>query len=262
MTRDAFLQLLARAARDKSITEEEAARLLRRFDAGELQVDESEMPLPPEVTVTPADEGEIARAMTTLLTFGALSFLHRKVRQMREMLQDDFQIRGATLARRLAEGGGLRRWQGAFREAVVSHIIQQRAVGSGRIPAVAQIAQSTLAQSAFISRWADSIALKMLVGEPPSYFQLAARSALYAGAGRAEGFRAEEEDTPANYVVDYESRDDGRTCEPCLAAEAESPFLPGEGKFPGEVCDGHGYCRCVRVARLEPRVYAALRRAA
>lgn len=243
MGRKDFLQLLARSVRDGAITEGEAAQLLSRFDAGELNVGGTEMPLPESEVVKPAALSDIERAVAALLAIGSLKFLHRKVRQARETLQDTFQIRAATLAKRYTAGGSLKDWQGAFRGSVVDNIIQQRAVGSGRIPTTAQVGKVTLEQSAYVSRFAEELALKKLAGEAPSYFQMAARSALYAGVGRAEGYRAEAEGMPAGTIAQYVANDDGRACGPCSDAEGGYP-IDEPFPLPGEVCDGYGHCRC------------------
>ena len=243
MSRADFISLLAHAVRDKAVTEDLAARLLVMFDAGELEVEESALPLPDEEAIRPADASDIERAMLALLAIGALSLLHRRVRQVRETLQDSFQMRAAALAKRYAAGGSLREWQGAMREAVVDNIIQQRAVGSGRVPTVAQISAITSEQSAYAARFAEEVALKALADEAPSYFQMAARSALYAGAGRAEGYRAEAELYPEGGAVTYTAVDDDGTCQPCL--EAEGTYSVSEPfPTPGDVCNGYGNCRC------------------
>lgn len=243
MNREVFLRLLARSVRDKAISEQMAARLLRMYDAGELDLKEEALPLPESEAIKPAGLSDIERAIAALLAIGSLKLLHRKVRSMRETLQDSFQIRAATLAKRYAAGGALRDWQGAFREAVVDNIIQQQAVGGGRVPTLAQVRAATLEQSAYVARFADEVALKALAGEAPSYFQMAARAALYAGAGRAEGYRAEAELYPEGGAVTYTAVDDEGTCQPCLDAEGtysvSEPF-----PTPGDVCEGYGNCRC------------------
>ena len=243
MKRADFIILLASAVRGKAITEAKAIALLQRFDAGELNLEDAELPLPEDEAIRPATLSDIERALLALIALGSLKFLHRKVRSMRETLQDTFQIRAATLAKRYTQGGSLRDWQGAFRESVVDNIIQQRAVGSGRIPTVGQVSSATLEQSVYVARFAEELALKKLAGESPSYFQMAARSALYAGAGRAESYRAEAELYPAGTIAQYVASDDDRACGPCLDAEGAYP-IDEPFPLPGEVCEGYGHCRC------------------
>jgi hypothetical protein len=243
MDRETFILLLARSVRDKAITEQEAVRLLNSFDAGELELKADELPLPPDEAIRPATESDITRAITVLLAIGALKVLHRRRSEVRETLQDALQIKAATLARRYAETGDLKLWQESFRAEVVTNIIQQRAVGAGKIPTVAQVSTATLEQSQFVARFAEQIALKQLAGEPLSYFQMAARSALYSGAGRAESYKAEAELYEPNTVVEFISQDDDSTCSACIDAEGvyriTDPF-----PTPGSVCSGYGNCRC------------------
>jgi hypothetical protein len=80
---------------------------------------------------------------------------------------------------------------------------------------------------------------------------ISARSKLYAGAGRALWYRIAEADAADGWVVDYISVDDSGTCSPCINAEANGPYLFGEGPYPGEVCLGRGRCRCQRQPRFD-----------
>jgi hypothetical protein len=87
-----------------------------------------------------------------------------------------------------------------------------------------------------------------------------ARSALYSGRGRSLWFQADEEVTAGETaVVFYEAVGDDRTCRACRDAEGGSPYLPAEGPMPGDVCEGHGYCRCVRRTVEDAELAALLR---
>lgn len=117
-------------------------------------------------------------------------------------------------------------------------------------------------QAGFLARFADEVAVSALLGRPLSPEAVAARSALYGGAGRAEFYRGKEIGQTGGWVIEYHARDDRHTCTPCLEAEEASPFLPGEGVFPGAVCRGRGRCRCRRVPRFDPITYDRLKAAA
>jgi hypothetical protein len=243
MNRNDFLQLLARAVRDSTISEDEAVRLLLAFDAGEIDPTEDDLPLPVSEAVAPVDENFIRDAVAALATLGTLVALHFRRERVRETLQDRFQSEAASLAKRYATNGALRDWHADFRDLVSTNIIQQRAVGGGRVPAPTAVNDAILEQSAFASRFAEQVGLKALLDEPPSYWQRAARSSLYAGAGRAEGYKAEAELYPEDGAVTYTATDDAGTCQSCLDAEGtysvSEPF-----PTPGDVCEGFGNCRC------------------
>lgn len=243
MSRADFIQLLARAVRDRAITEETAARLLKMFDAGELEISEDSLPLPVADAVRPPSGGDVEAALLALLALGTLRQLYLRRRQVREVLQDRFQDEARRLAKAFTGGGTARAWHEGMREAVGRNIVQQRAVGAGRVVSVAEVSEAIVTQSAYLSRFADEVALKSLAGEAPSYLQLAARSALYAGAGRAESFKAEAEGREPGTFVRYEAQDDDSTCGPCLDAEGVYPVTE-PFPVPGAVCLGGGNCRC------------------
>lgn len=60
------------------------------------------------------------------------------------------------------------------------------------------------------------------------------------------------------YVYDYIALDDNAVCSPCMDAEANSPYIGGQGPMPGQVCLGGGNCRCYRIGRYAPEVAARL----
>lgn len=243
MSRTEFLELLARAVREKVLAEQEAVRLLQMFDAGELKPTEDDLPLPLALSVRQPTEGDVRAALLALVALGTLRQLYSRRREVREALQDRLRNEARRLAKALSEGGTVRAWQEGFRGAVTRNIIQQRAVGAGRVVTPAEVAPAVIKQSAYIARFTDEVSLRRLAKEPPSYLQMAARSALYAGAGRAESYRAEAEGREPGTFVRYESQDDDGTCGPCLDAEGVYP-VSEEFPVPGAVCLGGGNCRC------------------
>lgn len=89
--------------------------------------------------------------------------------------------------------------------------------------------------------------------------QVAARSRMYKGRGYETFWRKNEEQIEgSDVVVDYRAVDDSATCGPCQAAEAGSPYLPGEGPMPGSICLGGGHCRCERTRRVDAEAAAQL----
>jgi hypothetical protein len=241
MDRDAFINLLVRAVKDSTITEAEARDLLRQFDAREIEPD---APLDPSEAITPVTDSDIEKAIRALLTLGTLSYLHFRRARFREVLQDRFIEKVKGLAKRKASGGlAMSDWQRAMSGEIRSHIIQQVAIGSGRIPVANALTEAVGLQDAYLSRWADELTIKTLMGNPASELGMMARAALYAGVGRAEGYKAEAELYPEGGAVTYTAVDDSGTCQPCLDAEGtydlRDPF-----PTPGAVCEGYGNCRC------------------
>jgi hypothetical protein len=242
MGRDAFLNLLTRAVKEQFLTEREASTLLRRFDADELNTDDA--PLEPSEAIAPLTDDDVERAITALLTLGTLSYLHLRRARFREVLQDKFIEKAKGLAKAKATGKlAMSTWQESMRDEIRSHIIQQAAVGSGRIPTANALTEAVQLQEAYLSRWADEMAVRTLLDLPNSELGMMARAALYAGAGRGEGYKAEAELYPEGGAVTYMAVDDDGTCQPCLDAEGtydlRDPF-----PTPGDVCNGFGNCRC------------------
>jgi len=89
--------------------------------------------------------------------------------------------------------------------------------------------------------------------------QVAARSRMYKGRGYQKFWEFNEQDAGEDVVVDYIAVDDPSTCSPCKAAEAGSPYLPGQGPMPGSICLGGGHCRCERSRRVDAEAAAQLR---
>lgn len=245
MDRDTLLDLLARAVMDGTITEDEARALLAAYDAGEL----------PEIAL-PLPTAEAVRGLSAVeIGVGATLFA-----LTRRGIVDWFDGEAA----RLAPGAGeLARWHADMARIVRAHLAAQHMAGAGK-PEIASAERPRLdavavTQTAFLARFADTMAIAQLRRAPLSDAAVAARSTLYAGAGYAEGFRAQESRIDATgWVFDYRARDDGHTCSACLAAELGGPYLAGAGPMPGETCRGYGHCRCTRVARYDTKAHAAL----
>jgi hypothetical protein len=283
MNREAFLALLVRGVSDGWLSETEAADLLARFTAGELVYVQE--PLQPSQAIrgVERDDDLLRAALAALLavllfsmggrrTFGPpLETFHLLPLTTRiftiDELQTAFERQTRSLARQLGAGQlDLAGWQTAMQTELRQHLTAQTMAGLGRDTLTPrELARlNTLArqETAYLARFADQIAIAQAQGTPLSVAQIGARSELYAGAGRGEFFRAVETSAiadgrigPGN-VVRYVAIGDANTCSPCLAAVGY--YLPGEGPVPGQVCRGHGRCRCRRMWLFDPARYAEL----
>lgn len=278
MSREDLIALLFRLMDDGAIDEAQAEHLLEIFDAGEPTG--LEPPLAPEEVERGIDE----RIVLAALLFLALQMGHRRAEMaaqapglarqlgragqiaLAERLQSAFEQEARELARRLVAGEiPLAQWQRGMGDAVRRHLIAQSAAGRGVLGEAELIRSQGLSveEMAYLSRFADGIALARLQGNPWSLAQIQRRAASYGGTARGEFWRGIEqaaiEDDPddlAGWVVDYISRDDPATCSPCLDADLDSPYLPGQGPYPGQVCLGGDNCRCIRELRWDPDAYA------
>lgn len=270
MTRDEFLDYLARAVADEFLSEDEAVELLRKFDAGE--IDEKTSPLPLNETITPTTEDDVNRAAIILVTLGILSragdsirfprITERQQEQAATRLQDRFADKVRGYATTLIESRNLPTWQTSMSQTVQEHIIQQNLMGRLRPltnEEIRDLDSVIRTQQAFLSRFVDEQSVRVLQDNPMSEAYIGARSEYYNKEARTMFFRTKEEDAEDGTVYDYESVDTPSTCQPCLDAEAAGPYLPGEGPMPSEICEGGGFCRCRRVARYSPTEAAELR---
>lgn len=257
MNRLQLLRLLSGAVAASWITTAQATAVRQRYDNGETL----ELPLPPEQAIQRVTLEQAAAALVTISGLlgrrtDILTIIIRRQPPTRDQLQDAFQARARVMALLPVP-----EWHESMRDHVRDHVLGQYALGLGRELRTADlraIEGDVLTQLGYLSRFADERAAKELAGVPLSDAQIVARNELYSGAGRAAWFRGHEQSFGDGYVFDYQSRDDGGVCSPCLTAEQRSPFLAGRGVFPGSVCLGRGHCRCVRTERYDPPVYTRL----
>lgn len=182
--------------------------------------------------------------------------------QYRDRLQTQFEQQTAGLARSVASGKiSVATWQQRMSDAISNHSLRQAALGRGatmsKTEAIRFSGERIRPQLAFLQRFADELALGKATGEPMTAAQIASRSALYAGDGRAAWFEEHEKRAARpGYIVKYRARDDKGTCSSCLAAEGDC--LVGTGPQPGQVCKGRGRCRCTREIVMDPEAYQRL----
>ena len=244
MTRDEFIAYLERLVMDDEIDEDEAADLLRDFDAGRLKVNP---PLPPERMNVDTSAAMLSLALLVAREAGPGE-------TARTQLRDNFDADARRLADAQAKGKlKVADWQGLLWDTLMLHTLAQATAGAGRTLSAEQVAalRGELAkQGGYLSRFADVVARGVMTGAAMGVAAIAARSIQYGAAGWAWSFKARP-DPGRGWVEDYIAKDDERTCGPCLDAEEAGPYLPGEGPMPGDVCEGGGNCRCERVARYD-----------
>jgi hypothetical protein len=272
VTRDEFIDLLARLVADGELTELDAADLLAEFDAGKITDVPSVLPTPE--AIRPPDDGAPELALLALLALLASRnrptlrpFSRGTAIGMANAAQAVFERNVTNLAAALSNGDiALANWQRSMLAEVEDHVLQQMFLANGDIVLTplqaARLRTHVAEQGAYLQRFADQAALRTGQGTPFTEGYIANRSRLYGGVGRSEFFRGSEEaavargDVGDGWVFEYIAVDDRGTCSPCHAAQGF--YLAGQGPMPGQICLGAGYCRCRRVAQYNPEMYRNL----
>ncbi len=267
MTRTQLTTLLAYAVQRDWITADEARTIIQRFDAGELDASGLPLPIAQALGNGLPSEREYLTALSDLLGFGVAvlirAFAEKGAVQratVRERLQDRYMEQARQLAEQAAEN--VQQWHTAMRDLLSTYLTGMTVLGLQR-PTLTTAERSRLLQSigvqlTFLYQFAGQVAVQAQTSHALSVAQIAARSELYAGAGRELWFRASEQDTTAGYIVRYIAVDDANTCPKCVLAEQQGPWMPGQGPFPGAVCYGKGRCRCRRELAYDPQSYQHL----
>lgn len=275
MTRAELVIILAELILREVINEDDARALLAQFDRGEWV----DLPLPLAEAVTPVTTRDGMTAWVVLLTslgatIGAqvaqqVPTSTRRIlteaqgRNLRDRLRAEFDTEMRRLAGRVAGGAATGTWQADMTNTVRRYMLAQASAGLGRPLTQAEInaiAPRINEQSQYVYRYAADIAARRQTGNPYQVAYLNNRSTQYGGVGWGMYFEGQEAvyGGQDGWVVDYISRDDDRTCGPCLDAENNGPYLPGQGPMPGQVCLGRGYCRCERRLRYDPAAWGRL----
>ncbi len=260
--RQQLIELLSRLVSDGKITEPEAHSILARYDANEFG--DLDLPLSPSEFVPMADEHddeEIFLALLLLLDASSFRMTINRRMQSVDAVQDSFLENSADLADKKKS---LSKWQKDFLALYQRHTVQQAILGRGvdslDDATTAQINDRMRTDAAYMSRFADEIALGILTGVALSAAYIANRSAAYGGTGRGEFYRGLDEaissELGGGWVDEYVAVDDRLTCEPCQ--QAQGFYLPGIGPYPGTICYGGGRCRCSRRPVYDPGMYAQL----
>jgi hypothetical protein len=250
--KERFDDFIARAEQEGFLDPDQIDDLRLRYEDGD--VADEDLPLPLDEAIDDdLDEQDVEDAKRRLGAAILLATLAGRA-LLRDRLQTKFEDRAAARAAQPS----LAQWQKGFKDDIARYITDQAVLGdrgtvsAERLQSISDIVQQ---QQAYLSRFADQRAARALTGDEMTDAYIAARSQLYSGQGRAEWFKGvEDEEATPDTVVYYEAVGDASTCNACLHAEAGSPYLPGKGPYPGEVCDGHGYCRCERRPVHDPEL--------
>lgn len=246
------------------ITPEQGAALYRAYVNGELSDQDLPLPIAQAGPVALPDDEESRRLLfLIILAYGlqdqiANGRLTRRARlQLRDALRLQFE-RGIVGRARIS----VRAWHAGHMERITAYALRQAMAGAGR-PILATEAGPLIANLARQYRYAYyfawDIAARRLLGNDRSDLYVAHRARMYQGAGWETWHRYEETGTGSEFglIYRYEARDDRRTCNPCRRYDGQY-FLPGEGIYPAQVCDGAGLCRCERVPVYDPEIYQTL----
>lgn len=295
MSRDELIDMLALLVEEEKITLDEAASILRAFDAG--TIGPSDLPLPaaeslPLVTEAMAAEAfrrlaarpAVQRAARVVLDRMTITFPTErgKVTATAEIIADFDAARAQYAARRLyrkaqarteagvevaeyVQGANVADWHRAELRRLRDHILEQATLGKGSALTADELSRLDDVirdQAAYLRGFAEEIAARAAAGRPMTEKAIAARLRQYDGAAYGQFWRFMEAQQDADTVVYYEARDDGATCDRCHAAETAGPYLVGSPHpVPGEVCRGRGHCRCTLRYETDPAAAARLRTA-
>lgn len=254
MSRAEFIKALDFLIQRGDITYDERDMLISLFNAGQLAPDALWLPVGTSVEITEEDRNQAMLLAGLLIAQSAGSEPSDLIDQLSDL--GDNQIRKL-------DSGSIRLWHDEMAGIVIRTTLAAVAVaGLDEYNETVQIETETAVEEQL--RWlylfAAAAAARSALGHPWTPAYMTARAIRYMGQARAAFFQAMErrQEYTDDYVVDYIAVDDLDTCEPCMAAEAGSPYLPGLGPWPGEVCEGGGYCRCRRVLRYDPTTAAKL----
>lgn len=246
--RNEFIAWLSRLVADGVITDDEAAQMLREFDRGERQWD---APLPLSTAIQGGDSIDEAAMLAVLLAllggrrFPSITASHANL-QLINGVQTAFEREGYRLAAELTSGRmPLTQWQAAMLRnlqtqggAAVALATQTRGVRlTGRLENALRL------QSAYLSRFADSLALK-----PQSEAAVGSRSALYGNFIRSlyyeENEAAHASALPDGWIVQWNSQDDRHTCPLCIERDGVTWLPASAHPVPGQPGVCFGRCRC------------------
>jgi hypothetical protein len=184
-----------------------------------------------------------------------------------DTLQDAFETDTRRYAQRLADGKAtLSEWQSLMSYRIRRHIAEQTMAGKGTDllsnADIQRLDSIMRRETAYLSRFADQLAVGQARGEALSSGHIANRAEMYGGTARGEFFRANEYyavgGNANGWVCEYITRGDSNVCSPCEGAGERRWYLPGQGPLPGQVCLGRARCRCRRDLVFDPIQYARL----
>lgn len=264
MNREQLIALLSSLMTRRLISATEMAIVVNLFDRGDIGPEQ--LPLPPNVAAAPATLDNNAAYAAILLLMGirqtpTTRLSKRRRERLRELLRERFEQITNTNARELVDGNvSLQRWHELEKGTITNHTARQYAAGVGEPTDVqSAIRPAMTEQYAYLYRFAGEVAISLILGKALRYRGLRSRAQLYGGTGWEYWHRGNESVTQPGEIIVFQSRDDPSTCRPCLDAQTNGPYLPGEGPYPGpSTCLGLGSCRCVRRVEYNPREWERL----
>ena len=294
-----LITLLAQLVADGVLTLEQATEIGARWREIRNLDDVLSMPVTDGVTGRPRpQEEEDDDRLILLLLLAALAAAYRPVtvagRQQLaaelatmgaharigtlNALQDAHAAAARQLAARLISGDlSVADWQAALLS-----LNRRTTTGAAILGAGGDLSPAMLArletinteQAAYLQRFADELAGRMLAGQMPedvaaalglpgewSEGYIGHRAATYTGASRGAYFEAYQTDGEGGEmergtIVYYEAVDDPHTCSDCH--DAQGPYLIGANPYPGQLCAGGGACRCWLEYVYDPVLYHQL----
>jgi len=260
--RDRLIAWLTRLVADGLLSEDEAGEMLRAYDAGDPLVEFPILPDPMNVQDDAERAGDLLERMFGAL-LGGLMASRRPTwaafapdPRYPNVMQTWWAERSAVHARALATGGVTpAQWLRTVDDDLRTYMTMQHMGGWGGIERgalsgdPAALERAVQRQRAFLSRFADEVALRQQRGQPFSEAYVANRTELYGGAGRGHYYESQvaahvQAGDLGRFRVRYVARDDGGTCQPCH--DAQGLYEPGDPNLPlpGSVCMGRNRCRC------------------
>lgn len=263
MSRAELVAILADLVKHKQLSLRDAQNILSAFDAGVVP-DLAELPTLQERNHD--DLWLVAFFAVMLLAGGSPARPLNKSQRLRVRKQARLQWEDSVFRLSLQVTRGaltIPTWMTSLFGALGSYARQMAIGGHGSNPPIyvkSLIDRQIAKQAPFLKRFGVQMAGKRLLGEPMTAANVSARTQQYGGTGWSSWFVGNETrpQLEEGYVVYYHARDDRRTCGPCHSADGESPYLPGAGPYPGEVCLGRGLCRCTREEVYDPAAWRRL----
>lgn len=270
MTRDEFANMVKGLLARGQITLLEASKLTHALEIGSIAIGQMSLPLRllPEKLSPEEFKGALrsaaafltptegSRLLATQTTRPRITSTPPEVKELlRERLRNhfrgDFEGRMRKHSADLARGGNVDGWHAIMMREQRSYIARQMTAGLGRaltVPEMDEVNRLSRQQNTFLKGFADLVSARRILGRDLSQGYLTNRSLQYGGVGWGAWFRGNEiaQGGGDGKIIIYIAVDDPRTCSPCHEAAAAGPYLPGSDHipYPGEVCRGHGLCRC------------------
>ena len=273
--RNRLIDFLARLVDDGEITESQAQDLLEAFDRGELG--KVNLPLAPTEFVRGLEDDdstdEWLAALLLLLGIQSIQLpISQRIKGVDD-IQDNFNADAKRHAEQLANGNlTVGQWQRKLFDSYRRHMVQQALLAAASEDLTEEqrkrIDEKIRTDAAYMSRFADVLALQAMVDAELSAAYIENRSIAYSGTGRGEFFESLSGAIlllagGGGWVEQYIAVDDRKTCPACIDAGnlrhgGLAYYLPGQGPMPGIICYGRGRCRCRRVPVYDPAIYARL----